>query len=105
MAPGNLATLDEPLQLPTGGRLSENLLAVEWVHRGVTIPVENDCRYREPRPRRYRAPAGGLPEPHSGESRGHIMGCTACEPGMHSQFGGLLAPVQHDNKRHRLSAI
>src|SRR5690242_20485308 len=60
MAPGNLAALASPLQLPTGTRLSENLLPITWIHCGVAIPVEHDCRYHEPWPRRGRAPDGGF---------------------------------------------
>src|SRR5690349_3729347 len=103
MPPGNLATLDELLQHPARGRLSKNLLAVAWVHRGVAIPVKNDCRSREPRPRLYRAAGGGLAEPHSVESRRHIMGGTACQPGVHSD-GSVEIGIRGSHDRGRSAA-
>src|SRR5689334_8306013 len=104
MAPGNLAALDSPLQLPTGARLSENLLAVAWVHRPVAIAMEDDRRYHETWPWGGRSPNGGLAQPHGGESRGHIMGGTACEPGMHSD-GRVEIGIRgaHDRRRSTTS--
>ena len=100
VASGNLPTLDEPFELPVGSRLSENLLTVAWVHRRVAIPLENDGRYHDTRRSGHSAPAGGLAEPHSSENRRHIMGGTACEPGMHSH-GSIEIGIRGAHNRRR----